>query len=114
MAEKGKILGFIYNVKVPEATRGGKSKVDWKGTLKAFYDAFLKDNSKDSAEIKLEGIVKNSTALLNLRNSLKTSELKGKVEVRASTHTENKIREVDHVYLVISDAEKKVGQKKAR
>lgn len=128
MTEKGKILGFDYEAEVPVSkARGARSEVDWLGTVKAFHNAYLKDNSKDSAEIKLEGIVKAGTASVNLRDAIKEAKLKGKVAVTTSSHTEKKTAErgenkgkeieariIDSTYLVITEEEKEAQKKKAK
>lgn len=118
-----KILGFDYEAEVPvPKVKGAKSAVNWVGSVKAFYNAYLKDNSKDSAEVTLEGIVKASTASVNLRKAIDEAKLNGKVAISISSHKEKKkatsdttkhkkgdeieVRIIDNVYLRITDEKK--------
>ena len=123
-----KILGFDYEAEVPvPKVKGAKSAVNWVGSVKVFYDIYLKDKSKDSAEVKLEGIVKAGTAAVALRNAIEEAKLEDKVYVQVSSHTEEKkatrnttkhkkgdkieARIIDNVYLRITEIEKKAQKK---
>ena len=112
MTGEGAILGFDYDCVLPKKAIGAKKAVNSLGTIKAFYDGFKANHTKDKAKIKLVDIAA-STAAINFRMAIKGSEYEGKVEMVAATHLgeikagkTTKPRIYDAIYLKITDAEK--------